>query len=192
MIGIEKPSYIDIGANHPLRISNTALFYEHGCRGINIEPNPSLIGDFYAMRPEDRNLCCGVGSESGFMPFYVVRASGLSSFDRSVIEKRARENPNDPNILITKTIDVPIRTLEEIIRTENNGIMPDYMDLDVESWEYEVLRTYDLRNKGPVIMQVETVSREVIRLIEKQGYWNFLRVNADFFFIKDKYKTMFI
>src|SRR5689334_18987985 len=44
--GIPSPSYIDIGANHPYFINNTAMFYERGCRGINIEANPQLLSAF--------------------------------------------------------------------------------------------------------------------------------------------------
>src|ERR1035437_2327334 len=44
--GIKSPSYIDIGANHPWFINNTAFFYKKGCRGINIEPNQDLIPIF--------------------------------------------------------------------------------------------------------------------------------------------------
>src|SRR5579871_5884717 len=40
IIGIEKPSYMDIGAYHPINISNTAYFYAKGSRGVNIDANP--------------------------------------------------------------------------------------------------------------------------------------------------------
>ena len=43
LIGIKKPFYIDIGAHHPFYLSNTALFYEKGCSGICIEPDPYIF-----------------------------------------------------------------------------------------------------------------------------------------------------
>src|ERR1035437_2058923 len=63
--GIAHPSYIDIGANHPYSISNTAIFYENGCRGINVEANPQLIFVFQAARPDDINLNVGIGDKEG-------------------------------------------------------------------------------------------------------------------------------
>src|SRR6187200_1235902 len=60
--GIKYPSYIDIGANDPFYLSNTALFYNKGCRGINIEANPKLIENFKLHRPEDHNLNIGIGA----------------------------------------------------------------------------------------------------------------------------------
>lgn len=71
-MGIKKPSYIDIGAHHPYEISNTAIFYMNGCRGVNVEANPNLIDEFYKERPDDINICCGVGNHPGKMPFYMI------------------------------------------------------------------------------------------------------------------------
>ena len=57
----KKGTYIDIGAYHPDKISNTRLFYERGWRGVNVEP--SLIGYklFCEKRPDDINLNCAIG-----------------------------------------------------------------------------------------------------------------------------------
>jgi hypothetical protein len=48
--------YIDVGAHHPFRFSNTAFFYQKGWRGINIEPTPDLIKKFKRYRKRDINL----------------------------------------------------------------------------------------------------------------------------------------
>lgn len=80
------PSYIDVGANHPYFSSNTALLYQQGCRGINIECNPILIKDLEKERPDDNTLCLAIGSEDGVFPFYVCEADGLSSFRKENIE----------------------------------------------------------------------------------------------------------
>ena len=55
-LGIVEPSYLDIGAHHPYHISNTALFYKNGSRGINIEPDPDLFVEINRVRKEDINL----------------------------------------------------------------------------------------------------------------------------------------
>jgi len=78
--GISKPTYIDIGANHPFYLSNTALFYEKGCRGINIEANPDLIKEFKLRRPADININVGVGEKEDAMDFFVMEDNTLSSF----------------------------------------------------------------------------------------------------------------
>jgi hypothetical protein len=55
-IGISKPTYLDVGAHHPYYISNTALFYESGSIGINIEPDPLLFKEFLNHRKNDIKL----------------------------------------------------------------------------------------------------------------------------------------
>ncbi len=62
-LGIEKPSYIDVGAYDPFIFSNTALFYSKGSRGINIEPDPHLYKTFPKHRKEDINLNVGIGEK---------------------------------------------------------------------------------------------------------------------------------
>jgi hypothetical protein len=81
--GIDKPSYIDIGANHPFFISNTRLFYEKGCRGINIEANPDLLGDFMKYRPRDINLNVGIYENEAELDFYIMKDNTLSTFSKA-------------------------------------------------------------------------------------------------------------
>ena len=48
--------YIDIGAFHPFRGSNTYLLYKKGWSGINIDLNKISIDLFKIARPKDINL----------------------------------------------------------------------------------------------------------------------------------------
>src|SRR4051812_46477871 len=45
--------YVDVGANHPIRLSNTYLFYRKGHHGILIEPNRSLLSLLEKFRKRD-------------------------------------------------------------------------------------------------------------------------------------------
>ena len=53
--------YLDIGAHHPIRYSNTLALNKLGWRGVNIDANPNLLQDFEKFRPRDVNLCGVVG-----------------------------------------------------------------------------------------------------------------------------------
>lgn len=48
--------YVDVGAHHPFRFSNTYFFYRLGWSGINIEPNPEASDLFQSARRKDINL----------------------------------------------------------------------------------------------------------------------------------------
>ena len=58
LLGDSKPPgfYVDVGAHHPARYSNTLLFYLKGWRGINIDALPGSMDLFRTWRPLDVNL----------------------------------------------------------------------------------------------------------------------------------------
>ena len=60
-LGIANPTYLDIGAAEPILNSNTYLFYRKGCRGVLIEPNPTLCKALVSVRPGDRTVNAGIG-----------------------------------------------------------------------------------------------------------------------------------
>ena len=64
--------YVDIGAHHPSRKSNTKIFYDRGWSGINVEANPAAIPAFERDRPRDINLNCAVTNYDGEITFYLM------------------------------------------------------------------------------------------------------------------------
>src|SRR5690242_18514402 len=58
---LPQPTYLDIGANDPVNFSNTYYFYQKGCRGVCVEPDPNLAEAFRRRRPKDTCLNAGVG-----------------------------------------------------------------------------------------------------------------------------------
>ena len=102
VLGIERPSYIDIGAFDPFHMSNTVLLYDTGSRGINVDANPKLMGAFRKHRPEDVNLNCAVGPQR--LPsrrLYVHENPGLSSLVPELVD------------FPVETLDVPTWTIPE-------------------------------------------------------------------------------
>src|SRR5690349_1011948 len=72
IFGVQKPRYLDIGAYHPTKLSNTYGMYRRGCSGVLIEPNPVLYEAIRRKRPRDTVLNCGVGiTAEREAPFYV-------------------------------------------------------------------------------------------------------------------------
>ncbi len=112
--GIENPSYLDIGANHPINCSNTALLYKRGSRGVNIDANPDVMVEIEKYRPDDRNLNFGVAEEPGQLTLYRVDAkSGRNSFSKAFVEQFLAEEW--PGQELMDEIKVEIHTLDEII-----------------------------------------------------------------------------
>lgn len=73
--------YVDVGALHPFRFSNTAWAYESGWRGINIEPNVDHFRLLEIFRPEDININCGIADKEGELTYYCFEEPALNGFD---------------------------------------------------------------------------------------------------------------
>ncbi len=151
---IDKPSYIDIGAYHPYKISNTALFYEKGARGISIEPNPDGFEKFVKYRPEDTNLNIGIGNEESTLSYYSMDSPTLNTFS----EEEAKRYEEQGSARIEKVIEVQVKTLTSILEKYNNGMFPDFLSLDVEGWDYQILDSLKQFQTTPKLICVETYS----------------------------------
>lgn len=187
-LGIEKPSYIDIGAHHPYKISNTALIHEMGGRGINIEANPNLFEAFLRERPEDINLCCRVGPQRGVMPFYMIDDwSGRNSFVKEAVDLFVQDNPE---FSIQEVRNIEIKTLDDVMLENNMGGIADYMSIDIEGMEYEVLQSFDLINRGPNVLTLEVMkndrdkAKKIEELLEQAEYCMWCRTGTNYTFIK--------
>ncbi|MCX2716544.1 hypothetical protein OQH61_02215 [Helicobacter sp. MIT 21-1697] len=62
---IQYGFYVDVGAHHPFRFSNTYLFYQKGWKGINIDAMPNSMKLFSRFRPRDINIECGIALNGG-------------------------------------------------------------------------------------------------------------------------------
>lgn len=184
-IGIEKPSYIDLGANSPLVGSNTAVFYLHGCRGINIEANPTLMQLLECSRPEDINLNVGVSTKEGVLPFYKIngKSSGRNTFSRTEAEKWGENK-------IGEIIELPVTTLKKIIDKYCPDGFPDFLDCDIEGLDFEVLEDYDLISDGPKVICVEVREDEINKfdqMLDRKGYFRFCRIGENNIYVQKKY-----
>lgn len=187
-LGMKTFSYLDIGAHNPYIISNTALFYQRGCRGVNVEANPNLIGDFNKYRPDDINLNVGIGVKEEYMPFYMIDASsGLNSFSKETIEERI-SNWENKDIKLD-IINVPVITLNTLIKRYCKNIFPDFLTIDIEGMDYDVLSNFDLNVNGPIVIDVEIIGDigcRMKKMLDNQGYKAIFRCGSNLIFIKSE------
>ena len=134
--------YIDVGAHHPVRDSVTKHFYDLGWRGVNIEPVEASFRAFISSRPRDVNLNVAIGRAHGMRRFYVAPANpGLSSFSADLVT--ATGIPEE-DISVT---DVAVRPLSEIFDAHVSTEV-DFLKIDAEGSEDEILQSFDLGNIG--------------------------------------------
>src|SRR5690554_3555159 len=134
--------YVDIGAHHPFRFSNTKLLYDRGWRGINIEPNPDMFSLFERYRQRDINLPMGVGRESGALTYYRFRHPALNTFVQDVAEKR--------NSLPEAKEEIVVRPLRDILDEHlPHSISIDLLTIDAEGMDLEILESNDWEKYKP-------------------------------------------
>jgi FkbM family methyltransferase len=191
-LGIDNPSYLDIGAHHPTNISNTKLFYDAGSRGINVEANPNLFAQFMIDRPHDVNLNFGVGVESGFLNFYMVDDhSGRNSFDLATVEAFITDYPQ---FSIREVMTLPVMTVAQILQ---NRAIPDFLTIDVEGLDYDILKSIDFKRYPFKLICVEVGGSDKINyadavsmLLENNAYFSLIRCGANLIFVAEQYEFL--
>ena len=164
--------YVDVGAHHPIRHSNTYLLYRHGWRGINIDATPGSMAEFRRLRPRDVNIECLVATELSPRRFYVFNEPALNTASGRL----ARERPADnANYQITSEFDLQPRPLFSLL----NEFLPqrkviDLMSVDVEGLDLEVLRSNDWTRYRPKLLLVEVLHADLADL-ERHEIVRFLR-----------------
>lgn len=152
-IGIDRPCFLDIGAHHPIYLSNTYLLYRQGCRGVNVEPDPKLFARFHRVRPGDRNLNVGVGTEEGTLQFFVMSQRTLNTFS----ESEARRYVSEGSAQIRERLSIPVLPVNAIV-AENFTGAPDFVSIDVEGMDWAILKAFDLARFRPKVFCIETVT----------------------------------
>lgn len=153
LLGISQPTYLDVGGHHPWAGSNTAWLYERGSRGVVIEANHELIEPFRRARPEDKILNIGVAAESGRMPFYRIGwDSGRNSFSKKTIDDCLEEFTDS---WISDSNDVEVSNLNDIIRDYFAGTLPDFLSIDAEGMDFEILRSANFSKSQPTVICAE-------------------------------------
>lgn len=147
--------YVDVGAHHPRRFSNTYLFYRRGWQGINIDATPGSMGPFRRERPRDLNLEIGVAEQPGTLRFHVFDEPALNTFDAA---RAARLHSQGP-YRVQRVCPVAVAPLRDILR---DHLPPqsqiDLLTVDVEGADLAVLRSNDWQSYRPRAIVVEDCS----------------------------------
>ncbi len=147
--------YVDIGAHHPTRFSNTYLFYLKGWKGINIDAMPGSMQAFYELRPNDINLELGVSMSPSLATFYVFNEKALNTFDKTLASEYSIKW-GKPHELSVKTL--PLSTILDKYLPSEQCI--DFMSIDVEGLDLEVLKSNNWKKYSPSILLVECLSQD--------------------------------
>lgn len=191
---ISKPSYLDLGGHHPLAGSNTAWLYMHGSRGVVVEANPDLIEPFKKVRPEDKVINIGVGIQHGTLPFYRVDSwSGRNSFSKSVVDEFCRHNPE---FKLYDIIEVDVFTINDIVGKYCGGKFPEFLSIDVEGKDYDILASADFVSNKPAVVCAEIITGantssldKISSLMRQRGFVRYAETWGNAIFVDSKFSN---
>lgn len=157
----EDGFFVDIGAHHPKRFSNTYSFYKSGWRGINVEPTPGARELFDRLRPEDINLAVAVAETDGKQDFYMFSEPALNTFSAEL----ASDYKNAGCDLV-EIQSIETRRLDSLLHECNVDRPIDFMSIDVEGYELPVLQSNDWSRYRPKVLVVEILDFDLKRASE--------------------------
>ena len=144
--------YIDIGAGPPVYDNVSFAFYLAGWRGICVEPNPALAALNRAVRPHDvlyEGLC---GAAAGEATLYLQREfHGLST----TIAEHAQTAEKEVN-RSAETLTRQMTTLAALCAQHAPSTF-EFLKIDVEGAEADVLRGADFTRFRPKVIVVEAI-----------------------------------
>lgn len=168
--------YVDIGAHHPFRYSNTYKFYLEGWRGINIDPLPGSMKKFNASRPKDINLEIPIMNDvSKDLTYFMFDQPEVNTFDPDMVEQwKGKASFN----LVEKVHLKPYRLAEVLEKHLPAGQFIDFFSIDVEGMDLEVLKSNDWKKFRPQYVVAESLftklvddlDSDIARFLNEQGY----------------------
>lgn len=168
---IEDGFFVDVGANHPYRFSNTYRLYTRGWSGINIEPNPELIKIFQNERKRDINIQIGISMKSDELEYFYYQNSTLNTFDKKLVTERSIK-PYKSEII---HVDSLANILNQYLPQEKEI---DFLNIDAEGFDLVVLQSNDWDKyrvkyiciETKEIMVIDLLNSDLNRFLNSKGY----------------------
>lgn len=144
-LGKTPGTFIDVGANHPTFNSQSHHLELLGWKGILVEPVPQFAEHLRAERKAMVfQVACGSPNQHGTK--VKIHIAGIHS---SLLPELMT-----PEVPVENVIEVPIRTLDSIIE-ESGFEKVDFISLDVEGVELEVLAGFSIERWAPRLILIE-------------------------------------
>lgn len=190
-----RGTFVDVGANDGLHGSNTLLLEQLGWHGFLIEPNERLAGICRATRSHSVVINkAAVGDpdirEVVLYEYYGVH-HGTENYDglSSVGFPSALHDFAVAGGATVRRISVPAATLDQILEEEQFGSTTDFVSIDVEGLELQVLQGFSLGRYSPRLLVIEDNSmgkdKRVCSYLAAHGYQHVHRTGVNNWFVRE-------
>lgn len=171
---IENGVYIDLGAQHPLIDSVSLAFYEHGWRGVHVEPNSHYAQLLRENRPDETVIQAAVSGKGAVLRFFEIADTGLSTCDAEIAEQHRASG------FAMRETSVPCVTLANVFES-CAGKEIHWLKIDVEGLEEQVFQGWKSSKARPWIVVVESILP--LTQIESHDKWEKLILDLDYEFV---------
>ncbi|MDA9177355.1 FkbM family methyltransferase [Candidatus Pelagibacter sp.] len=173
--------YIDVGCQHPIFNNNTYILYKKGWNGINIDLDKKNIDLFNISRPDDTNINIAVSDKSGNVNLFYYH-------DGSPINTINSQNADYQKNKFRKIKLIKSETLNKILANINFNKKVDYLNIDVEGHELNVLKGFNILKYRPSIISIEYLDYEMKKLeLKNNNLKNIINSNIYKYLIQNKY-----
>ena len=154
--------FVEVGANHPTQDNQTWFLEQQGWSGVLVEPNPELAKLLAEQRPRSRAVNAAVGAPG--QPAEVDLLLGLNPLHSTL-------TPLLGDQLSGQKVRVRLRTLNDILAEAGLGRI-DFLSIDVEGMELQVLQGLDFQKYSPRLVLIEEHRRDYHKhfYLRRQGY----------------------
>ena len=154
----KKGIYVDVGAQHPIRNNNTYLLHKKGWSGINIDLDKKNIDLFTIARKLDVNVNAAISSSFTKMDLFYYH-------DKSPINTLSKAVANFQNSNVKEIRSVETKTLTSILENSRyKNCQIDFLSIDVEGLELDVLNGFDISLYKPKIVVIEYLDLSIKKL----------------------------
>lgn len=162
--------YVDVGAHHPYRYSNTYLMHKLGWKGINIDGSPVSVELFRKSRKRDININVLISNDEKMYSFYMFNDGAYNTLSEDIAMKAIQDY--GVHLIDKKTVGV--KKLEVIL----DDFLPagrniDFLNVDVEGFDLDVLASNNWEKYSPTVIAVE-IQWKSIEVILKSDIYKFL------------------
>jgi FkbM family methyltransferase len=156
--------YIDVGAHHPFRQSNTAYLWLMGWAGVNVDASKKAIEIFRRVRPNDVNVWSAVVDEET-----ASRQKEITLYSNLELDLGATCDPSlAAQRKTTRSEVVPCMSLSEIINHygERNGGSIDFLNIDIEGFDEKAVESLHFWKYLPRIICIEIYEKNIRRVLD--------------------------
>ena len=168
LLGFKKHGvFVDVGAYHPFRYSNTYLLYSMGWSGVNIDATPGSMAEFRKFRPRDTNVECAVADQETEKTLYLMNEGQMNTLDAQMADMFVRNRW----ARVTGTVTLRPRRLESILRDHlgSSGKI-DFLNVDAEGMDLNVLRSNNWQTFRPRIIAIESGGESISDILAGGSY----------------------